>query len=334
MNTSDSLQALRRANPGARDDVARSAEAAADALHARIVTATAADVAVSAAAPRPRRRRRLVRVTAVGVSLAAVAAMAAVLTLGSPGVGPRVANAAVAVRNAAAVTAAAAEESGTAVVRITHNGELWAGTTIRWNGEDVAVSRDAPPRRGKVGDELLVVDGVLYLLEPEAGGWVTAGSPASIDPDSGTTPDEYLAAVGEDTGGATLRRMIDGMTKPTKRPLGGGSTVYSGSVAAGLVARETGFKEGQHLRVLPFGYVAHDEAADPDAPLDADVTVGPDGVIREIALRWGSGASAWTYTVAYSRLGDTPAPVAPENARPLRELLRGGKANAGSSGGR
>jgi hypothetical protein len=246
-----------------------------------------------------------------------------VLTLGSPGVGPGVANAATAVRNAAAVTAAAAEESGTAVVRITHNGELWAGSTIRWNERDVAVSRDIPQRRGKAGDELLVVNGVVYLLEE--GSWVMAGSPAGIDPDSGTTPDEYLAMVGEDVSGATLRRLVDGMTDPTESQLPDGGTVYSGSVAAGLVARETGFKEGQALRVLPFGYVAHDDAADPDAPLDAAVTVGADGAIREIAVRWGSDRSAWTYTVAYSRLGHTPAPVAPENARSLRELRRAGR---------
>ena len=209
------------------------------------------------------------------------------------------------------------------MVRITHGGELWAGSTIRWNGEDMAVSRDAPSRRGKVGDELLVVDGVLYLHED--GGWVMAGSPASIDPDSGTTPDEYLAAVREDVGGATLRRLIDGMTGLDKRQLGDGSIIYTGSVAAGLVARESGFKEGQALRVLPFGYVAHDQAADPAALLDAAVTVAPDGVVRELAVRWGSDRSAWTYTVAYRHLGQTPAPVAPENARPLRERLRGSR---------
>ena len=322
MNTSESFQALRRANPRARDGFAQSAEAAADALHARVIAAAVDAGGPGAPARRPT-RRRLVRGSAVGVSLAAAAAMAAVLALSSPGVGPGVANAVVAVRDAAAATAAAAEESGTAVVRITHGGELWAGTTVRWNGEDVALASDHPRRQGRPGDELLVVDGVLYLLED--GDWVMAGSPASIDPDSGTTPDEYLAAVREDTGGATLRRMIDGMTGLTERRLGDGTTVYSGSAAAGLVARESGFKEGQAIRVFPFGYVAHDEAARPAAPLDADVTVGPDGVIREIAVRWGSGTSAWTYTVAYSRLGDTPAPVAPENARPLRERLRAGK---------
>jgi hypothetical protein len=332
MNTSESFQALRRANPRGRDGFAWSVESAADALHARIVI-TAADVAVDAGAPRPRRRRRLVRVSAVGVSLAAVAAMAAVLTLGSPGVGPGVANAATAVRDAAAVTAAAAEQSGTAVVRITHDGELWAGTTVRWHDRDVSITRDAPLRRGKAGDELLVVDGVMYGQDPEDGGWVMMGSPQSIDPDSGTTPDEYLAAVGEDTGGATLRRLIDAMTGLTTRDLGDGATAYSGSVAAGEVARESGFKEGQAIRVFPFGYVAHDEAADPAAPLDAAVTVGADGVIRELAVRWGTDASAWTYTVTYSHLGETPAPVAPKNARDLlRDRLRAGRPQPGSGG--
>jgi hypothetical protein len=197
----------------------------------------------------------------------------------------------------------------------------------------VSITRDAPLRRGKAGDELLVVDGVMYGQDPEDGGWVMLGSPESIDPDSGTTPDEYLAAVGEDTGGATLRRLIDAMTGLTTRDLDDGSTVYSGSVAAGEVARESGFKEGQAIRVFPFGYVAHDEAADPAAPLDAAVTVGADGVIREIAVRWGTGASAWTYTVAYSHLGETPALVAPKNARDLlRDRLRAGRPQPGSGG--
>jgi hypothetical protein len=77
--------------------------------------------------------------------------------------------------------------------------------------------------------------------------------------------------------------------------------------------------------VLPFGYVAHDQAADPAAPLKTAVTVSAAGVVREIAVSWGSGASAWTWTVAYSRLGATPAPAAPADARPLRDRLHGDK---------
>jgi hypothetical protein len=162
----------------------------------------------------------------------------------------------------------------------------------------------------------------MYGLDPEDGGWVVLGSPDGFDPDSGTTPDEYLAAVQEDVGGATLRRITDGMTGLTTRRLDDGSTVYSGTVAAGLIARETGFKEGQSLRVLPFGYVAHDEAANPAAPLQAAVTVGADGIFREIAVTWGAGASQWVYKVTYSGLGTTPAPTAPANAEPLRRALR------------
>jgi hypothetical protein len=151
----------------------------------------------------------------------------------------------------------------------------------------------------------------MYVIEDSR--WVNIGSPNSIDPDSGTTPDEYLAAVREDVGGATLRRITNGMTGLTTRALDDGSTVYSGAVAAGLIARESGFKEGQAIRVLPFGYVAHDQAADPANRLRTAVTVGADGIVREIAVTWGT----WTYTVTYSRLGETAAPKAPANARDL-----------------
>jgi hypothetical protein len=132
MNASESLQALRRANPRAKAGFTESVEAAADAVRTQLVTTTA-DLA-SVGAPGPRRhvdpRRRLARAATLGVSLPAAVAMAVVLTVGSPG--PGVATAAAAVKQAATVTAAAAERSGTAVVRITHNGQIWAGTTIRW----------------------------------------------------------------------------------------------------------------------------------------------------------------------------------------------------------
>jgi hypothetical protein len=243
---------------------------------------------------------------------------AAFLTVGSPGGGPGVESATAAVRKAAKITAASAERSGAATVRITYGGEVWVASTVRWNGEDLAVSREAPatPIR-KAGTHLLVVDGVMYGIDAEDGGWAVLGSPDSVDADSGTTPGEYLAAVHEDVGGPTLRRITDGMTGLTKRTLADGSTVYSGSVAARLIARESGFKDGEALRVLPFGYVAHGVASDPSSLLDASVTVGDDGVVREIAVGWGTGASAWRYAVTYAGLGTTPAIKAPANAKPF-----------------
>jgi hypothetical protein len=320
MRTPESLQALRRANPRGKAGFAESVEAAADTLHARMVT-TAGDAGAPAPrSGRSRQRRRLVRVSTAAVSLMAAASVAAAfLTVSSPGVP----SAAAAVRKAATVTAASAERSGTAVVRITHGGKLWAGTTVRWHDRDVEISRGYPRRPGP-GSKLLVVDGIMYGYgdEPDRAGWVKLGSPKNIDPGSGTTPDEYLAAVREDVGGATLRRISDGMTGLTTRHLRDGSTVYSGTVAAGLIARKTGFKEGQAIRVLPFGFVAHDEAANPTNPLHASVTVGADGIFRQITVTWGTGASAWNYTVAYSRLGTTPALVAPKHARSLRDVLR------------
>jgi hypothetical protein len=308
---SESIEALRRANPRAQAGFDESVEVTARAVHMQLV---------ATAAPQPRggSRRRLVRLSAAGVALLAVAA-AVYVTVGSSGAGPSVEDAAAAVKQASTLTAASAERSGTAAVRITHDGEPWAGTTIRWHGDDLSVSRDtvnSPPRRA--GSGLLVVGGTVYGIDPRYG-WVAQGSPQNIDPDRGTTPAEYLAAVRDDAGSVTLKRITDGMTGLTTRRLQDGSTVYSGAVAAGLIAMETGFKEGRSIRVLPFGYVAHDEAANPASPLDTAVTVGPEGVVREIAITWGT----WSYTVTYSALGSTPALLAPANARSLRGL-RGG----------
>jgi hypothetical protein len=341
MNSPSSIQALRRANPRAKTGFADSVAATADTLHARLAadatttspdlaadgTTTSPDLAASGGATPPaggRSGRRLVRASGVGTLVAAAAAVAVVLAVGLPGAGPGVANAAAAVREAATVTAAAAERSGVAVVQITHDGELWAGTTVRWNGEDLAVGRLGRSRAGKTGSKLLLVDGTLYGSGPAGDGWAVLGDPDNIDPDSGTTPREYLVTVREETGGATLRRITDAMTGLTTRRLGDGSTVYSGTVAAGRIARESSFKEGRSIRVLPFGFAAHDEAANPAAPLDVALTVGTDGTVRELTVTWGTSASPWSYAVTYSGLGATPAPVAPANARPLRDRLRSG----------
>jgi hypothetical protein len=309
MNASRSLRALRRANPRAKPAFAATVDATAVALRERM--ATTADVRPDGFA-----RRRLARVFAAGASLAA-AATVTLAAVGLPGGAPGVESAVAAVKRAATLTSASAERSGTAIVRIRHGGELWVASTIVWNGDDLAVSQHVPRRPGRPGSALLVVDGLVYGIDPGDGAWVVLGSPKSIDPDSGTTPDEYLAAVREDVGGATLRRITDGMTGLQARSLEGGTTVYTGTVAAALIAREAGFKEGQAIRVLPFGYVAHDEAADPAAPLDVALTVAADGIVRRLAATWGSGASAWTYTVTYRGLGSTRAPVAPANARPF-----------------
>jgi hypothetical protein len=299
MNTSGSFQALRRANPRAADDFDASVEAAARAVRTRLVATTTERA----------RGRLLARSAATGLAVAAAVAVA--LTIASRGGGPGVESASAAIRHAATVTAASAEQSGTALVRMTHDGDFWAGRTISWHGDDLSI-RDLGSRPSS-GGRWLVVGGMMYGPDPEHGGWLALGSPNSIDPGTGTTPADYLAAVRGDVGGETLQRISDGMRALTTHAHDDGSTVYSGTVAAGLIARETGFKEGQSIRVFPFGYVAHDAAADPKAQLETAVTVRPDGIIRQIAVSWGT----WTYTVAYSGLGETAAPAAPAHARSL-----------------
>jgi hypothetical protein len=305
MSTPESIHALRRANPRNEPGFAETVDTAAGFVRAEI--ATAGDVA----APR-RSRRRLLGLSAAAAALVVAAAVIAYSTIGSSGV--QSANAAF--EQAAILTAASAERSGTAVVRMTHDGKPWMGNTVRWNGDDIAVKSDMPDRNGRPGSAMLVVDGVVYGVED--GRWLEMGSPKNIDPDSGTTPGETLAAVREDVGGATLRRITDGMTGLTTRTLADGSTAYSGKVAAGLIARKTGFKDGQVLRVLPFGYVANGEAADATAPLDTTVTVAPDSIVRELGVKWGT----WRYTVSYTKLGEAAAVRPPANAIPMREWRR------------
>ena len=174
-----------------------------------------------------------------------------------------------------------------------------------------------PGRDGKIGSSMLVVDGTVYASDPRLG-WVAQGSPGNIDPDSGTTPSETLAAVREDVGGGTLRRVSAAMTGLSTSQSADGSTVYAGTVAADVNARETGLKEGRNIRMLPFGIVAHDEAADARAPLRSAITVGPGGIVREIAATWGTRS----YTVTYRGLGSTPAPGAPKDAVSLLKMRR------------
>ena len=298
----ESLHALRRANPRGGDGFNELVES---------VSATVRERIASGAAPRiSRPRHRLRRVSLAGAALAAVASVVALSTVGWPGGNGGVQNAAAAVRKAATLTSASAERSGIAVVGVTHDDQLWAGATLRWHGDDLSVSQDTPGRDGRPGSALLVVRGTMYGVED--GQWFVLGPSNSVDPDSGTTPDEYLLGVRKDLGGATLRRVVDGMTGLTTNQRADGSVVYRGLVPAGVIASETGFKEGHSIRVLPFGYVAHGAAVDPSAPLDVAVTVR-DGVVRELAVSWAPG---WTYTVAYSGLGATSAPEAPANAKP------------------
>jgi hypothetical protein len=185
---SRSIDALRSANPRRKPDFEPTVRAAARAVRARLAS-TASDVS-SRPGPHASPRRRYARASVAGVSVAAATALIALFMVVSPATAPGVESAAAAVKKAATVTAASADVSGTAIVRMTHNGQVWAASTIQWRGADLSVSQDVPQRRGKVGSKLLVVDGILYGVED--GDWVAQGSPRQHRPrqwhDSGRVP--------------------------------------------------------------------------------------------------------------------------------------------------
>lgn len=312
MNLTDSLDALRSANPRRRPGFA---EMATDLTRStkRLARLDTTEPARGRAADsgRPFRRWPVIGIPAAATVIAVVVSLVAI---GSP-VGPLTVSPAAAMRQAVTASADAAEQSGTVEIEITQDGVLWAAKTVRWNGSDLAMTTNDPTRAGR-GD-LLVVDGTMYAPDPEVvDGWLELGSPASVDPDSGTTPDEYLTAVREDAGGTTFGRITAEMTDLTTSQRADGTTVYHGRVPAGALARETGIKDGQELRVLPYGYVAHDDADNPATLIDVSIAVHADGTIGEIHATWGGDAS-WSYRLTFRDLGSTPAPEKPSNAQPL-----------------
>lgn len=318
MTRTDSLRALRHANPRrdpAYDDVLDRLAAAA--FERRQLDAERSPAPVPSRPQRPERRGGTSARAAVplGAGLLVAAAIAVVvLAVGSP-VGPPTVPPAAAMEHAVELTATAADESGVVRVEIRQNGDLWAAKTVHWNGRDLSVSREEPSRDHR--GELLVVDGMMYGPDPETpDGWLELGPTNSIDPGSGTTPDDYLAALREDVGGETLRRITAAMSDLTASKGEDGSTVYEGHVLAGDLARESGTKEGQVIRVLPYGYVAHDDASDPSSSVAMTIMVSPDDTIRAITATWG-GASTWTYVLSFDDLGAAPAITAPPDARPL-----------------
>jgi hypothetical protein len=137
MSMLESFTALRRANPCNNPDFAQT------------VTATATTVESLVRQPVPgvtnSRRRRRLGPAAMSMLAGGVAAVVVLALVSSPDE----VSAGAAVRKAATATAASAERSGTAQLRITHGGELWASMTVRWHGDDVAIShvRHRPGRR-------------------------------------------------------------------------------------------------------------------------------------------------------------------------------------------
>ena len=167
MSTSEGFHALRRANPRHEATFAESVESVAGEVRARVATST--EVVFDPPSPTPPHRRLCGR--SRGCRGRRCRFPRHRIALGGPGVE----NAAAAIEHAATVTAASAEQSGTAVVRITHDGDFWAGKTVRWNGADVAIPRRSTPP-GPAGERCESSTGSSTALM-STGSWLDARQP-------------------------------------------------------------------------------------------------------------------------------------------------------------
>jgi hypothetical protein len=160
MNGTDSLDALRRANPRHKPGFMQKATELT--RHAGNPRPPTVDLSRGRALRSPRvRRRPVIAIPAAAAVIAMI--VAAALALGSPN-GSRQVSPAAAIEQAVTVSAQAAEQSGTVSIEVTLDGGLWGARTVRWNGSDVSVTNEDPGRVGRA--DLIVVDGTLYGPDP------------------------------------------------------------------------------------------------------------------------------------------------------------------------
>jgi len=266
--------------------------------------------------------RRPRRGFALASAVVAAVALVALITTLWPATGGGVQNAYAAVERAGTATAAAARRSGTVIVLITHDGRTWASESVRWNGGSASVSGTGV---GSPGD-LLFVDGVLFTRTD--GGWTIVNK----DGLSSYMVQRYVGPALKGMSSSTFRRIVGGIHDLRIQHGQDGTTIYSGREAAAVITSDP--HTGERIRVLPFGFVAHGAAANPASILDISLTVGSDGIIQRIVATWGTGASAWGFTVEYAHLGATPAITAPNGLHTLTHLKAGRLMAEGGSGRR
>ena len=130
------------------------------------------------------------------------------------------------------------------VDRDDRDGLPWAAKTVLWNGADLSVTDDAPSLRAARANCAWSPARCTHRDPETPGAWGELGSPDSIDPGSGTTPDDYLKRSRADVGGVTLRRITESMTGLSTARTETVARSTPAPVPAGVLAPETGLKEG------------------------------------------------------------------------------------------
>lgn len=258
----------------------------------------------------------------------AVLAAAAALVVGltATGASPPTADAAA----KKALTATAAAGSGTITGAVSHDGSSYTLDTTRWNGDAIAVTRGDQSDLGP-NQALTLIDGAAYVEQAD-GTWLYYASESGVGPKVGP----MIELAHDNVAGNAADQILALATGLTQSSQPDGTTVYTGTIPNLDMDPGVAPTDDAILRIITNLRTGND-AIGPQkefAPagyhngLQLQMTVGPDGLVRQISLTFqqqdtGSATSDGNYTwmVTYSQLGTTPLITAPATSTPTPSVI-------------
>jgi hypothetical protein len=237
-------------------------------------------------------RRRLIALSTAAAAALSLAGLLVALTLS--GAGP--ASAYAAAKKAVAATSAGALDSGTLTLTSggpdsTRDGSASMVTTVRWNGNALAIASGGEAHVLPGFVQLLLVGGGVYLQRAD-GSWLHYASEADLGPPLYAGAVQAARGLAAGSRAAQIIASAHGLQK-TVQP--DGSTVYSGTIPPGNPAEVAPSNDTATQIMLPsFG---------PGGAFQ--MIVGSDGLVTQMS-ETASPPLTDAWSIEYSQLGSTP----------------------------
>jgi len=249
-------------------------------------------------------------------TLAVLAAATAAIVVGLTLSAAAPSGASAAARRALAATAAA--PSGTMTTTVLHGGVTRTIDAARWNGHDIAFS----PGLGLI-TQIRLIGGGMYVQTSD-GTWLHYANASNVGP----KPLGGLMQLARDNIGATTAQQILALaTNVQKTAQSDGTTVYTGTIPSSSINAENDpgnsaiismILGAQKRTDMMFGSGKGDAPGGQLNDLHLRMNVGGDGLVKQVSVTFqgqdtgsSSGDGAYTWSVTYSELGNTPPITAP-----------------------
>jgi hypothetical protein len=245
--------------------------------------------------PQHASRRRLIALSTAAAAALSLAGLLVALTLS----GAAPASAYASAKKAVAATSAGALDSGTMTLSSggpdsTRDGSTSMVTTVRWNGDDLAIASGGEAHVLPGFVQLLLVGGGVYLQRAD-GSWLHYASEADLEPPLYAGVVQAARGLAAGSRAAQIIASAYGLQK-TVQP--DGSTVYGGTIPP-TNPTEVSPSDGPKKFMLPsFG---------PGGAFQ--LVVGSDGFVTQMS-ETASPPLVASWSVEYSQLGTTP-PITP-----------------------